>query len=223
MRSTVHSTFTTLLLLVPMLAIPLFAFFGVPKFVPLVEKFHLQPPAEEQDEGGEAPTFSHSDDLEHDRFDDRAEPSTAGDAWHLDEPESNVDFHQRRRQALGSRSPSRGTAASSVAGTSWSETGREPAETRIADPSVMPAGHRWDGSAEAAVLTWASAVERLNQLEIRSFRLEPALEPGMFIFICSYTPERKPWLSQRFEAQADEPLKAVEKVLAQLDDWVAEQ
>lgn len=68
-------------------------------------------------------------------------------------------------------------------------------------------------------LTWQSAVEKLNEFEIRSFRLEPGHQVGHFVFICSYTPPDTPRVSHRFEADADEPLKAVEKVLEQIVEW----
>lgn len=68
-------------------------------------------------------------------------------------------------------------------------------------------------------LTWQTAVERLNEFEIRSFRLEPGHRPGQFVFICSYTPPDASSVSYRFEAGADEPLKAVEKVLEQIVEW----
>ena len=68
-------------------------------------------------------------------------------------------------------------------------------------------------------LSWKEAVERLNALEIRNFRLEPSSQSGQYIFICSYTPPNAPRVSYRFEAAADEPLKAVEKVLQQVKEW----
>ena len=68
-------------------------------------------------------------------------------------------------------------------------------------------------------LTWQSAVEKLNEFDIRSFRLEPGHQFGHFVFICSYTPPDTPRVSHRFEADADEPLKAVEKVLEQIVEW----
>lgn len=68
-------------------------------------------------------------------------------------------------------------------------------------------------------LTWKTAVHQLNALEIRNFRIEPGRQPSQFIFICSYTPTDSPRVSYRFEAEADEPLKAVEKVLAQISEW----
>ncbi len=68
-------------------------------------------------------------------------------------------------------------------------------------------------------LTWQAAVERLNELEIRNFRIEPAHQLGQFVFICSYTPPDSQRVSYRFEAEAEEPLKAVEKVLEQIVEW----
>lgn len=72
-------------------------------------------------------------------------------------------------------------------------------------------------------LTWQGAVARLNELEIRNFRLEPGLQPGQFVFICSYTPADRPRLSYRFEAEGNQPLIAVDKVLEQIEEWVAGQ
>ncbi len=68
-------------------------------------------------------------------------------------------------------------------------------------------------------LTWAAAVERLNEFDIRSFRLEPGGRSGQFVFICSYSSPDEPSVSYRFEAGADEPLKAVEKVIEQIVEW----
>jgi hypothetical protein len=68
-------------------------------------------------------------------------------------------------------------------------------------------------------LTWNAAVERLNELEIRNFRLEPGPRLGLFVFICSYTPTDSPSVSYRFESEADQPLKAVQKVLEQIVEW----
>lgn len=72
-------------------------------------------------------------------------------------------------------------------------------------------------------LTWNSAIERLNALDIHSFRLEPGKDTGQFVFICSYAPENNPQVSYRFEADASEPLKAIENVLAQIAEWQQHQ
>jgi hypothetical protein len=101
-----------------------------------------------------------------------------------------------------------------------------------ADPRIVPQSYQRERrlpadpykpsavqESDQAPLTWQSAVRRLNELEIRNFRLERGHHENQFIFICSYTPSDSPRVSNRFEAEADEPLKAVEKVLEQIEDW----
>lgn len=73
--------------------------------------------------------------------------------------------------------------------------------------------------ATAETLSWSAAVDRLNQLEIRNFRLEPGRQPGQFMFICVYTARDNPGVMHRFEAEAEQPLKAVENVLDQIAEW----
>jgi hypothetical protein len=68
-------------------------------------------------------------------------------------------------------------------------------------------------------LTLQSAIERLNELDVRNFRLESGREAGQYIFVCSYAPADTPRVSYRFEAEADEPMKAVQKVLDQIVEW----
>jgi len=67
--------------------------------------------------------------------------------------------------------------------------------------------------------TWSAAVQKLNELGIRDYRLEPGSRPDEFLFSCSYSPPHNPRVSRRFEAEALDPLKAVIKVLQQVDEW----
>ncbi|QDV18525.1 hypothetical protein Pan153_31830 [Gimesia panareensis] len=67
--------------------------------------------------------------------------------------------------------------------------------------------------------TWSAAVQKLNELGIRDYRLEPGGRPNEFLFSCSYSPPQNPRISRRFEAEALDPLKAVIKVLQQVDEW----
>ncbi|MCH9790380.1 MAG: hypothetical protein K0U82_06140 [Planctomycetes bacterium] len=67
--------------------------------------------------------------------------------------------------------------------------------------------------------TWSAAVQKLNDLGIRDYRLEPGVRPNEFLFSCSYSPPNNPRISRRFEAEALDPLKAVIKVLQQVDEW----
>ena len=69
-------------------------------------------------------------------------------------------------------------------------------------------------------LTWRDAVRRLNELGIQEFRLEPGSRPGEFYFACEFTPHRDARVTRRFEAEAAEPLLAVQAVLRQINDWL---
>lgn len=140
----------------------------------------------------------------------------------------------RRRPVAGSASPAvrpasleRGTPrpyssrttvnpASSLAGTTNAATGAV-ADSLRAGLSAGATTSRQPRVAET--LTWRRAVQRLNQMGIREYRLEPGLSPDRFLFVCFYTPRENPRITHRFEAEASEPLRAVAKVLAQIESW----
>lgn len=94
-------------------------------------------------------------------------------------------------------------------------TRSEPAATRtnatrfVSDSEQSPDG-----------LTWREAVSRLNELGIQEFRLEPGSRRGAFYFACEFTPHRDARVTRRFEAEATEPLLAVQTVLRQIDEWL---
>lgn len=71
--------------------------------------------------------------------------------------------------------------------------------------------------------TWPTAIARLNQLGIRSYRWEPGPDGTDIHFHCSYSPAGNPNLSRRFMAEASDPLDAVVKVLGQIEQWHAER
>ena len=68
-------------------------------------------------------------------------------------------------------------------------------------------------------LTWQSAVVALNELGIRQYHLEPGSRANHFLFSCSYTPADNPRVTHRFEAEARQPLDAVDKVIQQVRQW----
>jgi hypothetical protein len=70
-------------------------------------------------------------------------------------------------------------------------------------------------------LSWREAVRKLNQLGVREIQLSQTEEPFVFRFSCDYTPENNPRITRRFEANAGKPLKAVEKVIEQVESWLA--
>jgi hypothetical protein len=68
---------------------------------------------------------------------------------------------------------------------------------------------------------WKRAVGRLNALGIRDYQLQPGEREGEFNFSCRFAARSNPQVIHRFEAEAPDPLDAVNQVLRQLDDWRA--
>ena len=75
------------------------------------------------------------------------------------------------------------------------------------------------GGPSSEARSWKAAVARLNALGIREYQLQPGEHPGEFHFSCRFVSRTNPRVMQRFEAEAAEPLDAVEQVLEQVDDW----
>lgn len=74
-------------------------------------------------------------------------------------------------------------------------------------------------SAKTEMLTWQQAVDRLNQLGIRTFRLTQDSSQNGYRFVCLVTSIDDPRISRRFEADSIYPLVAVADVLAQVENW----
>jgi hypothetical protein len=100
--------------------------------------------------------------------------------------------------------------------------GQDPQDPRVFQRQrdrLPETGETRTPSRQEETFSWQDAVDRLNELEIRNFRLQPGHRENQYAFICNYTPSDSPRVSYRFEAEADEPLKAVEKVLEQIAEW----
>ena len=98
---------------------------------------------------------------------------------------------------------------------------------RTQDPSMLATVAMTEAESQAFAsnvstkdgLTWRRAVQRLNELGIHQFRLEPGRVPGEFYFACEYSQDQDSRITRRFEAEGSEPLRAVELVLRQIDEW----
>ncbi|QDU79545.1 hypothetical protein Pla110_12560 [Polystyrenella longa] len=90
-------------------------------------------------------------------------------------------------------------------------TGNVPTGNSAAQPTAM--------AATESGLTWQSAVQLLNKWGIDNFMLQPGAEAGQFNFSCYYTPSEDSRITFRFEAESSQPLKAVENVLQQIQQW----
>lgn len=238
MRNHAHSSFATILLLIPILAVPMLAIFGVPQFTPAVTSPFDDAKSRKKTDS-EAPPFSPSS-RETDTFEQFAASNTTETAaWASDTVDpASQKLADRRNPGRGQpvshevvlNEPSAPSPfASEAPATPRRNMDAVPGSYRRSRPdsstaATVPAGPKASRSAPAVVepqLTWREAVQRLNTMGIRNFRLEPGHQPSQFLFNCSYTPRDNPRVSYRFEAEADEPLRAVERVLEQIDTWLA--
>jgi hypothetical protein len=74
-----------------------------------------------------------------------------------------------------------------------------------------------------AALTWTEARRRLTELGIEQFHLEPGLHRDHYLFVCLFSPGDDPRVTHRFEAEAADPLAAVQDVLGQIDGWLSQR
>ena len=286
MRSGIHGTFATLLLMVPVLSIPALAIFGIPQFAPVVASpldegsnsdrerrvgqsarptgdrflgeledapaFGSEPIDRRSDVPpgriGESVPLSRSGRRGSERgssFDQgesrpRTMPANPNPRWADD---ATIDDNRRPSGFADAPSRNYGDDRSMAESNDQRFDSRQPNASAIPLSKLQqPPIASGDGSqgprvfqrprsanvdnvdtrsipAENEALTWQTAVRKLNDLEIRNFRLQPGHRENQFAFICSYTPKDSPRVSYRFEAEADEPLKAVEKVFEQIAEW----
>jgi len=120
--------------------------------------------------------------------------------------------------------PGNTTTAQTASGgrASRSRSGPKPVRHHDSQPTGQPSAtpKAAPGAKSPVPQTWRAAVRRLNELGIHQFRLEPGGRPNEFHFHCSFTPSDTPRLTHRFEAEATEPLRAVQKVIAQVEQWL---
>lgn len=94
----------------------------------------------------------------------------------------------------------------------------------VADPLVKPAGGASSGHSAPRTgqsgLTWPAARDHLNRLGIRKFRFE-SIGTDRFYFTCAVPSPTNNKVTRRFEAEAVEPMLAIELVFEQIDEWLA--
>lgn len=82
-------------------------------------------------------------------------------------------------------------------------------------PSSVP--NEADEKVQLPPISWQQAVHRLNELGVQNFRLEPSRIAGQYVFVCWYTPRDTPQVSHQFRGEASEPLRAVQVSLEQIE------
>ena len=67
--------------------------------------------------------------------------------------------------------------------------------------------------------SWLAARERLQELNITKFSLQPAENDRLFYFRCVSESPVNPRITRNFEASGREPLEAIGRVLTQVEQW----
>jgi hypothetical protein len=128
--------------------------------------------------------------------------------------------HSDRTGAARSRVPEEGFStedpeerdAAAGRGSLEKEPGRSQAAA--ADDLVVD-----DPEAELGQLTWKQANARLKGWGIRKHNVDYNGETGRFTFRCLAPDPNFAQVSQRFEAEGDDPLSAVNAAIVQISDW----
>lgn len=259
MRSRTGNSFSTLMVMVPLLGVPLMAIFGVPQFVPVIassvsdETTRPGTTRPKSGVGESAAAFSfvadqmprgselHGQQQFQDLFGSPrrirrdSRPIHGGESRGREKKfvETSLNADTWLTQTSSEEPVSEPTKelndlfGSTVATADLPEP-RSQTRSMTTRPTVTPLATRSNAAIVASRdeqshegLTWRKAVRRLNELGIQEFRLEPGSQLGEFYFACEFTPHRDARVTRRFEAEATEPLLAVQAVLRQIDDWLA--
>ncbi len=246
---------TTLLMLVPMLAVPVMAIFGIPQFAPVSASptepvDHLEHPLRAENRIGfsaAAPgrtievskrqpldlfqPYASANNAAQDDGDNTASSAQWSDPLKslnakpsvksLPAPTPRATANAREASVRSARQlPQQvyDVFADDFGGQRATTTelagGLPPAPT----PSrVQPAAEQKRLQPEFPQLTWRQAVDRLNTLGASTYRLTPGMHPQEFRFVCFVTSVDDMRITRRFEAESADPLVAVEKVLAQVE------
>jgi hypothetical protein len=128
------------------------------------------------------------------------------------EPSGQAKPEKRNPRGDSNGAPGNGRTPSKAA----SAGSRGRGATVRSDPPHAP---RATESNLAEQSGWRDATRRLKELGIRKYRLESQIEDQTFVFICSFAAVENPRVVRRFEAEADNPLEAVQKVIDEIGEW----
>lgn len=212
-------SFATLLLTIPLAAIPLMALVGIPEFslVTAAEDRAgpeiLRQPSRLQADG----SVSHLDASEDYR--DRAADLFAPQHNAV----SGISLTNRARLQPTTAAVDQYRSSSASSERSSADLFRpspRPMPTAAIEPIVEQAVAERPLPQTSSGLTWRAAARQLEEIGITNYRLERGHRADRFLFACLFSPGSDPRILQRFEAESTEPLAAVEDVLTQVDHWL---
>src|SRR5690606_10232719 len=215
----------TLLLAIPLSAIPLMAVFGIPEFTPLSAATQESSPPDlvrQPMASFDPPTDSTATSDERNRraAGDLLSPAPAR------RPQDSAGLQQKGvvgESSVAVTAAPHAATASASAPSARSQPSPRPMQTAAPQPSIRPLATAETALAPAATasgLTWREATRKLEEVGITDYRLERGDSSDRFLFVCRFSPGGDERIVQRFEAEAAEPLAAVENVLAQVDHWL---
>jgi hypothetical protein len=209
-------SFATLLLAIPLSAIPLMAVFGIPEFTTLSAATQETLPPDLV----RGPVAS---------FEMPALPPETADQRHrraaadLLSPADEAAQSSAAEKATWSSGPARASAAADSKAAPPAQLSPRPMQTAAPIHLIRPLPSAETTPAPAATasgLTWREATRRLEEIGITDYRLDRSETPDRFLFVCRFSPGTDDRIIQRFEAEAVEPLEAVERVLEQVELWL---
>jgi len=211
-------SFATLLLAIPLSAIPLMAIFGIPEFTHLAAATQDSDPPDLVRQAvasfdAPAPAPQTADDRHRLAAADLLSPAS-GEPPHTPLDDRSGTFQQaalpsvEQHQAVTSDPP---------------QPSPRPMQTAAPAPLIRTLGGSAASpppDATASGLTWREATRRLEEVGITDYRLQRSESLERYLFCCRFSPGGDERIVQRFEAESVEPLDAVENVLGQVERWL---
>lgn len=239
---------TTILMLIPMLAIPMMALFGVPHFMPVVasptQREHSEPfVGFRETRTGQSDTvlrpvslrtensFGESVDLFQPYGGEATASQEASPSIRWTDPLESTRREQPESLFAGDPgTPTFDSIPEDDESTGGLVTvfdsrpgGRDAQSDSSSNTRYERTGEPARKPAPAAPgrqsLSWRQASKILDDLGVQTYSLSPGLNPGEFRFVCLVSSTDDPRVSRRFESHSTDPLIAVEQVIGQVTRW----
>lgn len=238
MSSRAGSTFVTFLVSIPLAAMGLMAVFGVPPLASVIAASRGLSDANrgfsEDDRGGR-----HSGDNQFEDWDSGTAPEWKADGTDptdiaqdtgetpdrddlgfskLPRAEDRNDPRDSRqgrprstREAFGASEP----AEESSAKASSLLSPREGAKQRASEFALNSSG-----DLDSRPVSMKDSLKKLNSLGVKHYHLERGVDQDTWLFVCLFVPGDDTRVTRRFEAESDDPDRAAEETVKQIDDWL---
>jgi len=225
------NTLGTLLLSVPIAAVLLMAVFGIPRFAPGVNgktETVWEDPRDfirgmQGESNGDSELF---DDISHPHDGDRRNPFNDNGTTHaLRGPRDNApSWNEQNGKTTHGDDPVTGTGVGYDPRLDGSRPEQMPFPGESGD-TTPPQRTPYQPDPRNGVpqqITWTQARERLRDLNIEDYRLEPGTTPNEWLFVCQFVAGDDPNVKLQFENESHDqnPLTAVSLVLQQIDEYL---